>query len=405
MLLRKSIIFAAIITSKNDANKEVNRVIRLRIKKITSKCMRAIWIWQQADWPHFYWDDSEIISKLSRVRMKQGMLLGELNGLGFEIQRNASLEAITEDVIRSSEIEGVFLDPARVRSSVASRLGLETQGLPTPDHYTEGIVEAMLDAVYNANEPLTKERLCGWHASLFPTGRSGMYQITVADYRKGETPMQIVSGAFGHERVHYEAPASAVVPAEMEKFLGWVNEESNIDSVLKAAVAHLWFVAIHPFDDGNGRLTRTITDMLLSRADGQKTRFYSMSAEIMRRRNSYYDALQRTNTGNLCITDWLSWFLETMEAAIDGSYEVVDRVKKKAVFWQKNNGLALNERQIKILNRLFEGFEGKLTTSKYAKITHNSQATALRDIQDLVEKGLLTKTDSGGRSSSYELAE
>ncbi len=366
--------------------------------------MRAIWIWQQTDWPHFYWDDSEIISRLSSVRMKQGMLLGELNGLGFEVQKSASLEAITEDVIRSSEIEGVFLDPARVRSSVASRLGLKTQGLPTPDHYTEGIVEAMLDAVYNAYEPLTKERLCGWHASLFPTGRSGMFQITVADYRKGEAPMQIVSGALGHERVHYEAPASADIPAEMDKFINWVNNETGIDPVLKAAVAHLWFVAIHPFDDGNGRLTRTITDMLLSRADGQKMRFYSISAEIMRRRNSYYEALQQTNTGNLCITNWLFWFLETMEAAIDGSYEVVKKVKKKAIFWQKNNGIALNERQIKILNRLLDGFEGKLTTAKYAKITHNSQATALRDIQDLISNGILVKTDSGGRSSSYELS-
>lgn len=365
--------------------------------------MRANWIWQQVDWPNFRWNNDEILDMLSRVKLKQGFLLGQLTSLGFEVQRSASLEAITEDVIRSSEIEGVRLDPARVRSSVASHLGLETQGLPTPDHYTAGLVDVMLDAVQNATLPLSKERLCNWHAALFPTGRSGMTPITVADYRRGEAPMQIVSGAMGHEKVHYEAPASSDVPNEMQRFVDWVNASDKTDSVIKAAVAHLWFVSIHPFDDGNGRLTRTITDMLLSRADGQSLRFYSMSAAILKRKKSYYEALQETNHGNLDITNWILWFLETMESAIDDSFAIVDRVKYKAVFWQQYGDLVLNERQIKVLNKLMDGFEGKMTTSKYAKMTHSSQATALRDVQDLLAKGLLLKNESGGRSTSYEL--
>ena len=365
--------------------------------------MRAIWIWQQNDWPKFYWDDSKVITILSRVRMLQGKLLGELNTFGFDLQNNASLEIITSDVISSSEIEGIVLDPARVRSSVASRLGLSTQGLPAPDHYTEGVVQVMMDAIKNYNETLTKERLCDWHAALFPTGRSGMYKISVAEYRQGEEPMQIVSGAMGHEKVHYEAPSSSVVSHEMDLFLEWINKACDIDPVLKAAIAHLWFVAIHPFDDGNGRLTRTITDMMLSRSDGQRLRFYSMSAEIMRKRNSYYDILQKTTSGDLCITDWLLWFLETMESAIIRSYETLSKVRQKAVFWQNNSEVTFNERQVKILNRLLDGFEGKLTTSKYAKICHTSQATALRDIQDLLGRDILIKTESGGRSSSYEI--
>ena len=365
--------------------------------------MKATWIWQHKNWPKFYWDDSKIITLLSRVRMLQGKLLGELNTFGFELQNNASLEIITTDVISSSEIEGIILDPARVRSSVASRLGLSTQGLPSPDHYTEGVVQVMMDAIKNYNEVLTKERLCNWHAALFPTGRSGMYKISVAEYRQGEEPMQIVSGAMGHEKVHYEAPSSSDIPHEMDLFLEWINKPCDIDPVIKAAIAHLWFVAIHPFDDGNGRLTRTITDMMLSRSDGQRLRFYSMSAEIMRKRNSYYEILQKTTTGDLCITDWLLWFFETMESAIIRSYDTLLKISQKAIFWQNNSEVTFNERQVKILNRLLDGFEGKLTTSKYAKICHTSQATALRDIQDLLERDILVKTESGGRSSGYEI--
>ena len=365
--------------------------------------MKETWIWQHKNWPKFYWDDSKIITLLSRVRMLQGKLLGELNTFGFELQNNASLEIITTDVISSSEIEGIILDPARVRSSVASRLGLSTQGLPAPDHYTEGVVQVMMDAIKNYNEALTKERLCNWHAALFPTGRSGMYKISVAEYRQGEEPMQIVSGAMGHEKVHYEAPSSSDIPHEMDLFLEWINKPCDIDPVIKAAIAHLWFVAIHPFDDGNGRLTRTITDMMLSRSDGQRLRFYSMSAEIMRKRNSYYEILQKTTTGDLCITDWLLWFFETMESAIIRSYDTLLKIRQKAIFWQNNSEVTFNERQVKILNRLLDGFEGKLTTSKYAKICHTSQATALRDIQDLLERDILVKTESGGRSSGYEI--
>ena len=365
--------------------------------------MKATWIWQHKNWPNFYWDDSKIITLLSRVRMLQGKLLGELNTFGFELQNNASLEIITTDVISSSEIEGIILDSARVRSSVASRLGLSTQGLPSPDHYTEGVVQVMMDAIKNYNEALTKERLCNWHAALFPTGRSGMYKISVAEYRQGEEPMQIVSGAMGHEKVHYEAPSSSNIPYEMDLFLEWINKPCDIDPVIKAAIAHLWFVAIHPFDDGNGRLTRTITDMMLSRSDGQRLRFYSMSTEIMRKRNSYYEILQKTTTGDLCITDWLLWFFETMESAIISSYYTLMKIRQKAIFWQNNSEVTFNERQVKILNRLLDGFEGKLTTSKYAKICHTSQATALRDIQDLLERDILIKTESGGRSSSYEI--
>ena len=379
-----------------DENKTNNHIIR-------QNNMRAIWIWQQKNWPEFHWDDSKIITLLSRVRMLQGKLIGELNTFGFELQNNASLEIITTDVISSSEIEGIILDPARVRSSVASRLGLSTQGLPAPDHYTEGVVQVMMDAIKNYNEVLTKERLCNWHAALFPTGRSGMYKISVAEYRQGEEPMQIVSGAMGHEKVHYEAPSSSDITLEMNLFLEWINKPCDIDPVIKAAIAHLWFVAIHPFDDGNGRLTRTITDMMLSRSDGQRLRFYSMSAEIMRKRNSYYEILQKTTTGDLCITEWLLWFLETMEGAIIRSYDTLLKIRQKAIFWQNNSEVTFNERQVKILNRLLDGFEGKLTTSKYAKICHTSQATALRDIQNLLERDILIKTESGGRSSSYEI--
>ena len=386
----------SLFTSFFDENKTNYHIIR-------QNDMRAIWIWQQKNWPEFHWDDSKIITLLSRVRMLQGKLIGELNTFGFELQNNASLEIITTDVISSSEIEGIILDPARVRSSVASRLGLSTQGLPAPDHYTEGVVQVMMDAIKNYNEVLTKERLCNWHAALFPTGRSGMYKISVAEYRQGEEPMQIVSGAMGHEKVHYEAPSSSDITLEMNLFLEWINKPCDIDPVIKAAIAHLWFVAIHPFDDGNGRLTRTITDMMLSRSDGQRLRFYSMSAEIMRKRNSYYEILQKTTTGDLCITEWLLWFLETMEGAIIRSYDTLLKIRQKAIFWQNNSEVTFNERQVKILNRLLDGFEGKLTTSKYAKICHTSQATALRDIQNLLERDILIKTESGGRSSSYEM--
>jgi Fic family protein len=331
--------------------------------------------------------------------------MGLMQGVGFNVQNATSLDVMVEDVLRSSEIEGELLNADRVRSSIARHLGLSTEGLPEPDHYTEGVVQVMLDAVRSSNKPLTHERLFNWHAALFPTGRSGMYPITVAAYRVGIEPMQVVSGAMGREKVHYEAPPSDVVPSMMDEFLDWVNGEQNIDPILKAAIAHLWFVAIHPFDDGNGRITRTITDMLLAKADGMPHRFYSMSAEILRDRKGYYDALEKTTTGTMDITVWIEWFLQTLRSAILSSEATVKRVVKKSSFWQRNREVAMNERQIKVINMLWDGFDGKLNTSKWAKITKTSQATALRDISDLVDKDVLVVANEGGRSTNYLLKE
>ena len=363
------------------------------------------WIWQYSEWPHFCWSNDSIISPLARVREKQGRLLGLMDSLGFDTQTASSLEVMTEDVLRNSEIEGLLLNPQHVRSSVARLLGLDIAGLPLPDHYTEGVVQVMLDAVQQANEPLTEQRLFNWHAALFPTGRSGIVPITVAAWRTGKEPMQVVSGALGKEKVHYEAPSSNDVPRQMQLFLEWFNSEPSIDPVLKAAVAHLWFVNIHPFDDGNGRLTRTITDMLLARADGSSQRFYSMSAAILHDKKNYYDVLEYMGKHGLDITQWILWFLQTMESAIDTAVERTQRVVRKSLFWQEKGNIALNERQIKMINRLWDGFEGKLNTSKWAKMTKTSTATAFRDIQDLVEKGILRCADEGGRSTNYELIE
>ena len=367
--------------------------------------MRAMYIWQQVSWPKFTWNNSRLITLLSEVRNLEGRVYGLMNGLGLELQNRTSLDVMTQDVLRSCEIEGELLNPDRVRSSIARHLGVEVEGLPEPDHYTDGVVQVMLDAVRNRDEALTHERLFNWHAALFPTGRSGMYHITVASYREGKEPMQVVSGAMGKERVHYEAPSSEVVYDMMTDLLQWVNNEEDIDPILKAAVAHLWFVAIHPFDDGNGRLTRTITDMLLARADGISHRFYSMSAEIMRERKSYYEVLEKTTTGDVDITLWLEWFLLTLRSAILRSEVTIKRVVKKSMFWQENRGVAMNERQVKVVNKLWDGFEGKLTTSKWAKMTKTSQATALRDVNDLIEKGILYASDEGGRSMHYLLKE
>ena len=364
---------------------------------------QPVWIWQYQQWPHFCWNDSSLIGLLAQVHEKQGRLLGMMSGMGFETQAASSLDTMTEDVLRNAEIEGLLLNAAHVRSSVARHLGLATAGMPEPDHYTEGVVQVLMDAVGHADEPLTGERLFNWHAALFPTGRSGMVPITVGGYRTGEEPMQVVSGAMGKEQVHYEAPPSAMVPEEMRQFLQWFNNETAVDPLLKAGVAHLWFVNIHPFDDGNGRLTRTVTDMLLARADGLPQRFYSMSAAILRHKQNYYDALEYAGRHGLDITQWLVWFLQTLEDAIDTARERTARVLRKALFWQKHRTTVLNERQIKVINRLWDGLEGKLSTGKWAKMTRISQATALRDIQDLVEKGILHKTDEAGRSTNYEL--
>ncbi len=366
--------------------------------------MRPIYIWQYPEWPSFTWNDSRLISLLSEVRNLEGMIQGMMDGLGFNVQSMTALNVMTEDVLRSNEIEGVILNSDKVRSSIARHLGIDTAGLPQPDHYTEGVVQIMMDAVTNCNKPLTPERLFNWHAALFPTGRSGMYPITVGAYRTGGEPMQIVSGAMGKEKVHYEAPPSEVVPDMMTDFLTWINSDNTvIDPVLKAAVAHLWFVAIHPFDDGNGRLTRTITDMQLAKADGFPLRFYSMSAEILREKKAYYEILEHTTSNSTDITEWLEWFLNTMKSSILRAKETVKRVVCKSSFWQRHREIPMNERQVRVVNMLWDGFTGKLTSSKWAKITKTSQATALRDITDLIEKGILTAAADGGRSSNYLL--
>ena len=366
--------------------------------------MRPIYIWQYPEWPSFTWNDSRLISLLSEVRNLEGKIQGMMGGLGFDVQSMTALNVMTEDVLRSNEIEGVILNSDKVRSSIARHLGIDTAGLPQPDRYTEGVVQIMMDAVTNCNKPLTPERLFNWHAALFPTGRSGMYPITVGAYRTGGEPMQIVSGAMGKEKVHYEAPPADVVPDMMTDFLRWINSDNTVtDPVLKAAVAHLWFVAIHPFDDGNGRLTRTITDMQLAKADGFHLRFYSMSAEILREKKTYYEILEHTTSNSTDITEWLEWFLNTMKSSILRAEETVKRVVSKSSFWQRHREIPMNERQVKMVNMLWDGFTGKLTSSKWAKITKTSQATALRDITDLIEKGILIAAADGGRSSNYLL--
>lgn len=366
--------------------------------------MRPIYIWQYPEWPSFTWNDSRLIALLSEVRNLEGKIQGMMGGLGFDVQSMTALNVMTEDVLRSNEIEGVILNSDKVRSSIAKHLGIDTAGLPQPDHYTEGVVQIMMDAVTNCNKPLTPERLFNWHAALFPTGRSGMYPITVGAYRTGSEPMQIVSGAMGKEKVHYEAPPSDVVPDMMTDFLRWINSDNTVtDPVLKAAVAHLWFVAIHPFDDGNGRLTRTITDMQLAKADGFPLRFYSMSAEILREKKTYYEILEHTTGNSTDITEWLEWFLNTMKSSILRAEETVKRVVSKSSFWQRHREIPMNERQVKVVNMIWDGFTGKLTSSKWAKITKTSQATALRDITDLIEKGILIAAADGGRSSNYLL--
>lgn len=366
--------------------------------------MRPVYIWQYPEWPDFKWDVSKLVTTLSEVRNREGVIKGMMSGLGFNIQSRTALDTMTEDVLRSNEIEGVILNSARVRSSIARHLGIDTSGLPQPDHYTEGVVQVMMDAVRNSDKPLTHERLFNWHAAIFPTGRSGINPIIVGAYRTGSETMQIVSGAMGKEKVHYEAPPSDTIPVMMDKFVSWVNsEDSNTDPVLKAATAHLWFVAIHPFDDGNGRLARTITDMLLAKADGLPLRFYSMSAEILREKKSYYSILEKTTTGSTDITAWIEWFLQTISHALKRTEGTVNRVVKKSSFWQRHRDAAMNERQVKIVNMLWDGFTGKLTSSKWAKITKVSQATALRDITDLIDKGVLVPAADGGRSTNYLL--
>jgi Fic family protein len=361
----------------------------------------AIYIHQLKNWPNLQWDELEFNLLLSEVRILQGKLMGKVELLGFELKDEANLETLIQDVIQTSEIEGEILNPELVRSSIATRLGLEYSGLEHSDRHVDGIVELMLDATQNNNKILTDERLFGWHAALFPTGRSGMHKIEVANWRSGD--MQVVSGGMGREIVHYEAPKAEQLVLEMNQFVDWYNDEQNLESLLKAAVAHLWFITIHPFDDGNGRIARAITDMQLSKSDGVNQRFYSMSTEINKQKKSYYNILERTQKDDLDITEWIIWFLECLKNSILHSSIIVDKVVKKHHFWVKNASKISNARQQIMLNKLMDNFEGNLNTSKWAKIAKTSPDTALRDITDLVSKGILIKADSGGRSTHYIL--
>lgn len=366
----------------------------------------AVYIYQLTGWPNFTWQQAQLTPLLSELRHKQGKLVGRMEGLGFPLQSEASLATLTLDVLKSSEIEGELLDAEQVRSSIARRLGMDIVGLIPADRHVEGIVEMMLDATQQYKQPLSDERLFGWHAALFPTGHSGIHKIVVGGWRDNtkDDPMQVVSGAMGKQKVHFEAPASEQLNAEMNQFINWFNEDNSVDAVIKAAMAHLWFVTLHPFDDGNGRIARAIADMQLARADGTTQRFYSMSAQIRKERKEYYDILEATQKGSLDITPWLSWFLQCMDRAITATDITLGAVLKKARFWEKHSATILNSRQRIILNKLLDGFDGKLNTSKWAKITKSSHDTALRDIQDLIEKQILAKEASGGRSTAYLLS-
>ncbi|WP_373092403.1 Fic family protein [Zhongshania sp.] len=362
------------------------------------------YIHELSGWPSFSFDEAIIAERLPAVSRKQGRLLGRMESLGFDLRQEAELYTLTEDVLRTSEIEGEILDKQQVRSSIARHLGMDIPGLVKADHAVEGVVEMMLDATRYFDKPLTRERLCSWHAALFPTGRSGMHKITVGDWRKAEAgPMQVVSGPIGRETIHFEAPDPKRLPQEMARFLEWFEAPFKGDLNLKAGIAHLWFVTIHPFEDGNGRTARALADMQLARAEGSPHRFYSMSAEIQRQHKSYYDILEKTQKGSLDITSWLVWFLEALQGAIDGAEIITGKVMAKAKFWSCNADQNFNARQQKMLNRLLDGFEGKLTSSKWAKICKCSQDTATRDINDLMARGLLEKEPAGGRSTSYVL--
>jgi Fic family protein len=356
-------------------------------------------------WPNFTWDGKTLVEKLAAVRNRQGQLTGRMEALGFRLRAEANLQSVTEEVINSSEIEGEILNRDQVRSSVARRLGIDIGALTPADRHVEGIVEMMLDATRKYAEPLTSERLFGWHAALFPTGRSGMKKIIVGAWRDDKTgPMQVVSGSIGREHVHYQAPKAEKLDREMQAFIDWFNAD-GIDPVLKAGIAHLWFVTIHPFDDGNGRIARAIADMALARSEKSSQRFYSMSAQIKQEQMAYYDILEATQKADLDVTPWLEWFLGCLDRAFDGAETILASVLKKARFWKKHAGESFNDRQRAMIERLLNGFVGKLTSSKWAQFARCSQDTALRDIDDLLTRKILVKDAAGGRSTSYSLAD
>ena len=363
-----------------------------------------MYIHEKKNWPDFFWETREVINLLGEVRHMQGRLIGKMESLGFELRDEALFETITLDVLKSAEIEGELYHPDAVRSSIASRLGLDFAGTMKSDRHVDGMVEMMIDATQNCFSSLSKERLFDWHAALFPTGRSGISKIIVADWRKDlNGKMQVVSGRIGKEKVHFEAPVAALVELEMDRFIEWYNNENMLDLVLKSAIAHLWFVTIHPFQDGNGRIARALTDMLLARADKSTQRFYSMSAQIRLDRNHYYNILEKTQKGGLDVTAWMTWFMGCLIHALKSTDQVLMHVILKGEFWRKHAKTQLNDRQKKVLNQLVKGFDGKLTSMKWAKITKCSKDTAVRDINDLVFKNVLQKKEAGGRSTSYEL--
>lgn len=363
-----------------------------------------MYIYNDKNWPLFKWESQKLLPLISHVRNRQGRLIGKMGALGFDLKNEANLEILTLDVIKSTEIEGEILSADQVRSSIARRLGLEISGLVPSERNVDGIVDLMIDATKNFEQTLSNERLFSWHRSLFPTGESGLYKIISGNWRDDSTgPMQVVSGALGKEKVHYQAPPANKVEKEMKLFLEWFNQEQEMDIVLKAAIAHLWFITIHPFEDGNGRIARAIADMLLARSDEQSYRFYSMSTQIRKQRNDYYAILESTQRETLDITKWIEWFLNCLLNAIDNSEKLLEKIIFKHSFWLRFAGANINSRQRKILNLLMEDFEGVLNTTKWAKIAKCSQDTALRDIQDLIDKGILAKSSKGGRSTNYEL--
>jgi len=364
-----------------------------------------MYIHELAGWPRFRWDASRLANVFGSARHRQGLLLGRMAALGFPLRAQANLESLTEEILKSSDIEGQRLDRDQVRSSIARRLGLDIGALTPADRHVEGVVEMMLDATQRYEAPLTAKRLFAWHAGMFPTGRAGLTRIRVGAWRDDRTgPMQVVSGPVGRERVHFEAPAASRLRSEMGAFLGWFNGDEPGDWVLKAALAHLWFVTVHPFDDGNGRIARAIADLALARSEGIPQRFYSMSAQIRAERKAYYEMLETTQKGSLDVTRWLEWFLGALTRAFDGAETILASVLRKGGFWEQHAGAPFNERQRSMINRLFDGFEGKLTSSKWAKLTKCSQDTALRDIDDLVRRAILKRDAAGGRSTSYSLA-
>jgi Fic family protein len=362
------------------------------------------YIWQLPDWPEWRYDLAALASPLAEVSRAQGLLMGRLADVGMGLRDEASLAALTEDVVKTSEIEGERLNVASVRSSIARRLGVDIGALAPVDRHVDGVVEMVLNATSRCDAPLTLERLFGWHAALFPTGFSGMSRLRVGVFRDdAHGPMQVVSGQVRRQRVHFEAPPAARLDAEMERFLDWINEGTATPLLLKAGVAHLWFVTLHPFDDGNGRIARAVGDLLLARADGSPQRFYSLSAQIQRERRDYYDILESAQKGTMDATRWLAWFLETLQRAVENAQVHLDGVLSKARFCQQWTAMSMNPRQVKLVNRLLDASEKKITSSKWAAIAKCSPDTALRDIQELIALGVLRKTLGGGRSTGYEL--